>query len=174
MSGLIHIYHGDGKGKTTAAIGLVIRAISNEKRVVFTQFLKGDNSSELKILKTLDNIEFVFCKENFGFVWNMNEDEKQRAKKEYTNQFINAINLAKEINADVLVLDEFCAGYELEFIDNKIALEFLKSKPENLEIVITGRNPKVEIINLADYISEIKKIKHPFDKGIDARKGIEY
>ncbi len=174
MSGLIHIYTGDGKGKTTASIGLVIRAIANDKKVVFTQFLKSDTSSELKVLKTLENIEFVFCKENFGFVWDMDEKEKQRAKNQYTNQFLTASEIAKNTNADMLVLDEFLAGYELGFIDNKLALNFLKNKPENLEIVITGRNPKKEILNLADYISEIKKIKHPFDKGINARKGIEF
>ncbi len=174
MKGLIHIYTGDGKGKTTSAIGLTIRALSNDMKVVFTQFMKGDNSSELKILKKLDNIEFVFCKENFGFVWNMDEEEKIRAKNAYTQQFLDCTNKAIEIKADMLVLDEFNSAYELGFINNEIALNFLKSKPENLEIVLTGRNPKEELTEIADYISEINKVKHPFDKGINARKGIEF
>ncbi len=174
MKGLIHIYTGDGKGKTTSAIGLTIRAVGNNMKVVFTQFMKGDSSSEINILKQIENINLIFCKENFGFVWNMDNKEKLRAKKEYTNQFLSSIEKAKEINADMLVLDEFTSAYELGFIDNSIALEFLKNKPANLEVIITGRNPKEELINLADYISDIKKIKHPFDKNINARKGIEF
>ncbi len=174
MSGLIHIYTGDGKGKTTAAIGLTIRALSNDMRVVFCQFMKGDSSSELKILKTLDNIDFVFCSTNFGFVWNMDEEEKERAKTAYTNQFQEAIKKAIDLKANLLVLDEFNSAYELSFIDNNIALDFLKNKPYDLEIVLTGRNPKEELLSLADYISNIQSQKHPFEKGINARKGIEY
>ena len=173
MKGLIHIYCGDGKGKTTAAMGLTVRALGSGMKVVLTQFMKGDYSSELKILRGLPNLQLVFCEQNFGFVWNMTEEEKLAAKSAYTRQFETAIQLATECKADMLVMDEFMSCYEMQFIDNEKALDFLKNKPENLEVVLTGRNPGPELCELADYISEIKKIKHPFDKGVTSRKGIE-
>ena len=173
MKGLIHIYCGDGKGKTTAAMGLTVRAAGAGMKIVLTQFMKGDYSSELKILKTLPGIQLVYCEKNFGFVWNMTEEEKQEAKAAYSAQFEKAVHLAVENDADMLVMDEFMSCYELGFLDKIKALEFLKNKPEKLEIVLTGRNPSQELCDVADYISEIKKIKHPFDKGINSRKGIE-
>ena len=173
MKGLIHIYCGDGKGKTTAAMGLTVRALGSGMKVVLTQFMKGDYSSELKILRGLPNLQLVFCEQNFGFVWNMTEEEKLAAKAAYTRQFETAIQLATECKADMLVMDEFMSCYEMQFIDNEKALDFLRNKPENLEVVLTGRNPGAELCELADYISEIKKIKHPYDKGVNSRKGIE-
>ena len=173
MKGLIHIYCGDGKGKTTAAMGLTVRAAGAGMKIVLTQFMKGDYSSELKIFKTLPPIQMVYCKKNFGFVWNMTEEEKLEAKAAYSAQFEKAVQLAVESDADMLVLDEFMSCYELGFLDKTKALEFLKNKPEKLEIVLTGRNPSQELCEVADYISEIKKIKHPFDKGVNSRKGIE-
>ena len=173
MKGLIHIYCGDGKGKTTAAMGLTVRALGSGMKVVLTQFMKGDYSSELKILRGLPNLQLVFCEQNFGFVWNMTEEEKLAAKAAYTRQFETAVQLATECKADMLVMDEFMSCYEMQFIDNEKALDFLRNKPENLEVVLTGRNPGAELCELADYISEIKKIKHPYDKGVNSRKGIE-
>lgn len=173
MKGLIHIYCGDGKGKTTAAMGLTVRALGNGMKVVLTQFMKGDYSSELKILREIPNVQIVFCEKNFGFVWNMTEEEKAEAKAAYTRQFETAVQLAVETDADMLVMDEFMSCYEMQFIDNKRAVEFLKNKPEKLEVVLTGRNPGPELCELADYISEVKKIKHPYDKGVASRKGIE-
>ena len=173
MKGLIHIYCGDGKGKTTASMGLTVRALGSGMKVVLTQFMKGDYSSELKILRGIPNLQLVFCEKNFGFVWNMTEEEKAEAKAAYTRQFETAVQLAIESDADMLVMDEFMSCYELQFIDNEKALEFLKNKPEKLEVVLTGRNPGPELCEIADYISEVKKIKHPYDKGINSRKGIE-
>ena len=173
MKGLIHIYCGDGKGKTTAAMGLTVRALGAGMKVVLTQFMKGDYSSELKVLKTIPELQLVHCEKNFGFVWNMTEEEKAEAKIAYSNQFEKAVKLALETDADMLVMDEFMSCYELQFIDNEKALEFLKNKPEKLEVVLTGRNPGPELCEIADYISEVKKIKHPYDKGINSRKGIE-
>jgi cob(I)alamin adenosyltransferase len=103
----------------------------------------------------------------------MTEEEKAEAKAAYTRQFETAVKLAVESDADMLVMDEFMSCYELQFIDNEKALEFLKNKPEKLEVVLTGRNPGPELCEIADYISEVKKIKHPYDKGINSRKGIE-
>lgn len=173
MKSLIHIYCGDGKGKTTASIGLGVRAAGYGMKVVFTQFMKNNSSNELKILEKIDNIHMLFCDKEFGFVWNMTEQEKEDAKKEYTKQFEKAIDYAVKNNCDMLIMDEFMSCFELQFIDNNKALEFLRNKPEKLEVVLTGRNPSDELCELADYITEMKKIKHPFDNGVNARNGIE-
>lgn len=173
MKGLIHIYCGDGKGKTTAAMGLAVRAAGSGMKIVLTQFMKGDSSSEISIIEKLDNVTVVFCKKRFGFVWNMTPEQKLEAAKSYSEQFEQVVKLAKDTDADMLVMDEFMSCYNYGFIDNAKAIEFLKNKPEKLEIILTGRDPKQELIDLADYVSEIKKIKHPFDKGQNARRGIE-
>ena len=173
MKSLIHIYCGDGKGKTTASIGLGVRAAGYGMKVVFTQFMKNNSSNELKILEKIDNIHMLFCDKEFGFVWNMTEQEKEDAKKEYTKQFEKAIDYAVKNNCDMLIMDEFMSCFELQFIDNNKALEFLRNKPEKLEVVLTGRNPSDELCEIADYITEMKKIKHPFDNGVNARNGIE-
>ena len=104
----------------------------------------------------------------------MTEDEKTLAKLEYNKQFNRVVETAKDLNADMLIMDEFMSCYNCGFLDKDSAVEFLKNKPEQLEIILTGREPAEELIELADYVSEICKIKHPFDKGINARKGIEF
>lgn len=181
MKGLIHIYCGDGKGKTTASIGLLIRAIGNDMPVVFTQFMKNDTSSEIDVIRNIQGTKLIHAKKHFGFYHRMTEEQKVEASKEYTDILMEAINVAKEKAFEqsksnglaLIILDEIISAYNYNIIDNDLLLEFLKNKPENLEIVLTGRNPKEELIELSDYVSEIQKVKHPFDKGIGARKGIE-
>ncbi|MDF2943657.1 MAG: ATP:corrinoid adenosyltransferase BtuR/CobO/CobP [Herbinix sp.] len=173
MNGLIHIYEGEGKGKTTAAVGLSIRCAGNGGKVIFTQFLKDNKSSELNILKTIIPIEVVSGGEFFGFYSKMSEETKVRAKEVYSNLLETVMNKASNGDYQMLVLDEIIAAYNFNLIDQSILLTFLKNKPSNLEVVMTGRNPSEELLELADYISRIDKIKHPYDKGIKARVGIE-
>lgn len=171
--GLIHIYCGDGKGKTTAAMGLTVRAAGCGMRVILTQFMKCGTSNEIKVMKTLPNITYACVNKNLGFSWNMTEEEKKEAKKLYQQLFRDVTKLAVEQEADLLVMDEFMSAYNYGWIDQREALEFLQNKPEKLEVVLTGRDPGEELIGLADYVTEMRKIKHPFEKGIPARKGIE-
>lgn len=173
MKGLIHIYEGDGKGKTTCAVGLAVRCAGNNQKVLFTQFLKDGTSKELNILKEIKQIEVFSATKNFGFTFQMTKEQKEQAAAYYQSYFKNIIKKIGELNYDMLVMDEFMAAYQAEFVDHTIALEFLKNKPEQLEVVLTGRNPSEELIQLADYHSKIKKIKHPYDLGIPARDGIE-
>lgn len=173
MKGLIHIYTGDGKGKSTASVGLTIRCAGHGDNVTFTQFLKNDRSSELKILEGIENIHLIHAEKTFGFVWNMNEEEKKEAKEVYTKLLKAAVNDAVENHSRLLVLDEIIATYNHDLVDRDFLLQFLKEKPEELEVVMTGRDPQNELIDIADYVSNIQKIKHPFDKGIPARVGIE-
>lgn len=173
MKGLIHIYCGEGKGKTTAAMGLTVRAAGCGMKIILTQFMKCGTSNELKIIKELPNVRFICVNKRLGFAWNMTEEQKKEAKMLYQQLFRDVARLAIEEEADLLVMDEFMSAYHYGWIDQREALEFLKNKPEKLEVVLTGRDPGEELIALADYVTEMRKIKHPFDKGVSARKGIE-
>ena len=172
--GLIHIYCGDGKGKTTAAMGLAIRAAGREKKVFITQFLKSGKSGELVSLEKLkEYITFLPGRPVNKFVWNMNDEEKMEAKREHTARFKEIKDIIKNEDYDLLILDEIIATINNGFIELNEVIDFLKNKPETLEVVMTGRNPKDELIELANYVTEMKCIKHPFEEGIPSRIGIE-
>lgn len=172
--GLIHIYCGDGKGKTTAAMGLGMRAAGNEMKVLLTQFLKSNKTGELNSIEKLkEYYHFVPGVPVNKFSWNMTEEEKKDAKIEHTKRFKEITKKAIDENYDLLILDELIGTVNLDFVPLDLVVEFLKNKREGLEVVMTGRGPKEELVELADYVSEIKAIKHPFDKGIPGRKGIE-
>lgn len=172
MAGLIHIYCGDGKGKTTASVGLAVRAAGAGKKVVFTQFFKDGSSSEIGQLKQLENIHVVHCKTVKGFFFRMTEEQKARASADYTRLFQDACSAAKE--ADLLVLDEIVSACNHGTVAEITVTDFLRNKPEKLEVVLTGRNPSENLLELADYVTEMKKIRHPYNQGIKARKGIEF
>lgn len=174
MSGCIHIYTGDGKGKTSAATGLAVRFAGSGGRVLFSQMLKDGTSGEIAVLKQIEGIDVDSCTECFGFSFSMSEETREKAVKAYTEYLSNVLNRVQMGGYGMLVLDEIIAAYNLAFIDRRLLLDFLQNKPENLEVVMTGRDPAEELTELADYVSEIKKIRHPFDRGILARKGIEY
>jgi len=172
MPGLIHVYCGDGKGKTTAAAGLAVRAAGAGKRILFAQFFKDGSSSEINILKTVENIKVVHCKTVRGLWRQMNDDQKAQACEDYTKYLTDVFALAKD--ADLLVLDEIISACNHGTVSETSVLDFLRSKPKDLEVVLTGRKPSEAILTLADYVSEIRKIKHPYDNGIAAREGIEF
>lgn len=172
VKGCLHVYCGDGKGKTTASVGLSVRAAGNGMKVLFCQCMKDGSSSEVEMLKKL-GITYRCCTKRFGFFWNMTEEQKKEAACAYTGLFEDVTKEASEGGYDLLVIDEFMSAYNHGMIDQKKALDFLLCRPEKLEIVLTGRDPGEEILKLADYVTEMRKVKHPFDEGIPARKGIE-
>lgn len=172
--GLIEVLTGDGKGKTTASVGLAIRAAGANLRVVFAQFLKDDTSSELCMLRPVSGIEVISCEKLFGFIKYMDEKTLVAAKEYYRAYFDKVTSFALENKVDVLILDEFMGAYNFDMIDKEKALAFVKQKPEYMELVLTGRDVPDEIAELSDYISEIYNVKHPYDRGIHARRGIEY
>lgn len=173
MKGLIHIYTGDGKGKSTAAIGLTIRCAGSGDTVVYTQFLKSGTSSELNIIKDIENIHIVEASKTFGFLFNASDEVKAEAKAVYSQLLKDVIAKAEELQCRMLVLDEVIATYNYNLLDKDLLLEFLRNKPEEMEVVMTGRDPAKELVEEANYVSDIKKVKHPYDEGIPARKGIE-
>lgn len=169
-NGLIHIYCGDGKGKTTAAVGLAVRCAGAGGRVLFMQFLKDGTSSEFIV--PIKGIDIVKSIENIKFVWEMTDEEKLYLSSRYAGIFRDTKIKSKDY--DMLVLDEIAAAISCGFIDEADVIDFLENKPTHLEVVITGRDPSGLLIAAADYVTEMNKVKHPYDRGIGARRGIEF
>jgi cob(I)alamin adenosyltransferase len=170
--GMIHLYSGDGKGKTTAAVGIAVRAAGRNKKIVFCQFLKNNQSGEIPILTSVQGIETILDYPVSGFTFSMNRQQKEQTALEQREKWKKAVQLSR--NVDLLILDEAIAAVNGGFLPLTWVTEFLKSKPETLEVVLTGRNPPPEIVPLCDYYSEINVKAHPYEKGIPAREGIEF
>lgn len=171
--GLIHVYCGDGKGKTTAALGLAVRAAGSGMKVVILQFLKGKLVSELNSLKLIPGITMLRNEEDLGFFKAMSEEDKQKARSYHNNNLENVLQMVENGECDLLILDEICAAYRLGMVDRERIDQLIINKRDDLELVLTGREPDELFLEYADYVSEIKKIKHPYDKKINARVGIE-
>ena len=173
MRGFVHLYCGDGKGKTTAAVGLSVRASGAGKSVLFTQFLKDGSSSELNVLRALPNVKVLCCERNFGFFRSMDKETRTAARRAYTALLEETLQKSAD-GVALLVLDEAVAACNHGLIEEARLLDFLYHKPEDLEVVLTGREPSQRLLDAADYVTEMKKRVHPFDKGVSARLGIEF
>ncbi len=172
--GLAHLYCGEGKGKTTAAMGLALRCAGRGKKVVIAQFLKDGTSGECLELAKMEKVTLLAANPSGKFSAQMDEEEKGRTRDAVIRTFEAAAGFAIRENAGLLVLDEACAAVNLGFLDEDALLNFLDTKPGLLEVVITGRDPSERIKEKADYITEMVKLRHPYDKGIAAREGIEF
>ncbi|MGI5946365.1 MAG: cob(I)yrinic acid a,c-diamide adenosyltransferase [Lachnospiraceae bacterium] len=173
---MIQIYCGDGKGKTTAALGLAIRAAGRGKRVLIARFLKTDDSGEVPVLSGIPGIQVMPCKKTFGFYFRMTDQQKKEAAEYYSQQFEEVKTQAEEF--DLIILDEIMAACNYQLVSENAVVQWLEKQKEqdfhDLEVVLTGRNPSQRMQELADYITEMKLIRHPYEKGISARIGIEY
>ena len=172
--GFVHIYCGDGKGKTSAALGLAVRAAGRTKRILLVRFLKNEDSGEVPALRLIPGITVMPCDQEFGFVFQMDQEKKTKAAEYFQRRFEQACQTAAEEKYDVLILDEIMAACNYGMVREDDVAEFLEKRLGRLEVVLTGREPSVRLMELADYISEICMRKHPFEKGIAAREGIEY
>ncbi len=173
-TGLVHVYTGDGKGKSTAALGQVVRSLGYGMRVYIVQFLKSKDwySGELSSLSKFDGVAIVRYNQVhpiFDPKIDVNELRASVAK---------ALSEARDAmlseNYDIIVLDEINNAVSDGFVDVKEVVDFILSKPKQVELILTGRNAAKDIVALADYVTEMKCIKHPFEKGISARRGIEF
>ncbi len=174
MEGLVHVYTGDGKGKTTAAVGLGVRAYGRGMKVLLIQFLKGMETGELRAVKAFGSgFEIARSKEIVKFTWQMDEHERKETEKMQVKLFEKAQIAAAGGEKNLIILDEIMAAIKAGMIRKEDVLKFVENKPANVELVLTGRQAPKELIELADYVSEIKAVKHPMEKGIKARKGIE-
>ena len=165
---MIHIYTGDGKGKTTAAVGLALRAAGGGSRVLFFQFLKCDTSSERCMLGKVDNISLIDINCDMPFLFNADENTISKIKELYKTKLDEIYNLAKMY--DMFVFDEAISAIDCGVVDLDDILKF----KDFGELVLTGRGDISSVSEAADYITEMKKIKHPYDKGVQARKCIEF
>ena len=170
--GLVQVFTGDGKGKTTAALGTIIRALGHGLRVYIIYFMKGDYPyGERNILAKLPNVKFA----SFG---SLKFIDPANIKPEEIGQAKQALAAAREAmlsgNYDLVVLDEvnLAAAWKLVELDEVVKL--IDDKPENVELILTGRKADTKLIQLADLVTEMIKIKHPYDKKIKSRKGIDY
>ena len=167
--GLVHLYCGDGKGKTTAAMGLALRALGQGMRVVVVQFLKNGTSGELEPLKKLGAAVYS-GQPGAKFTFQMNAEEKAQAAKENNARLAEALQQP----CDLLILDEICAARNSGMVDEALAKQAVLERPQHREVVLTGRNPEVWMVEAADYITEMQPRRHPYEQGIPARKGIEF
>ncbi|WP_026477743.1 cob(I)yrinic acid a,c-diamide adenosyltransferase [Alkaliphilus transvaalensis] len=172
--GLIHIYTGDGKGKTTAAIGQGTRTAGGGYKVLMTQFLKGDDTGEINsIEKMAPNFKIKRFAGIRNFYRNLSDEGKQQVKVEAKEGIAYIKKALQEETYNLIIMDEIMAVLYNEILEVTEVVDLLKSKPEHVEMILTGRNAPIELVELADYVTEMKMIKHPFQKGIYARKGIE-
>ncbi len=171
IKGLVHVYTGDGKGKTTAAIGQAVRAKGAGLSVCILQFLKTQDSGELKSLAEL-GISVIRKETVSGFFFQLSDEQKEQLKGEVGYEF----ELAKKLlpQYDIVILDEIFGALENNLISTAELKRLIRKKPEGTELILTGRHAPSEIIEVADYVSEINVVKHPMNEGVPARAGIEF
>ena len=199
---MIQLYTGDGKGKTTAAVGQAVRAAGSGYRVMFCQFMKGGETGELEVLKELSQVEIYRCEREFPFFNAMTDRDKEEITEIHNAIIRNIIRRLDGLNNTgnisvngsgavglMVVLDEITYPLNWGLIDvslfkdlvgkvkalyNGRSGDSVEESLSRIELVLTGREPDRFILENADYITEMKKLRHPFDWGIQARKGIEY
>jgi len=170
--GLVQIYTGNGKGKTSAAFGLALRAVGRGLKVYIIQFVKGGfDYGELYVVDKLPNFKLkAFGRGKFV-------TEKPPRKKDI-KLAEEALSLAEKVvksgEHDIVILDEINVALNLKLIETEKVVELIKNKPKHVELVLTGRYAPSEIIEAADLVTEMREVKHPYNKGFQARKGIEY
>jgi len=174
-AGLVIVYTGGGKGKTTAALGLALRAVGHNKKVWMIQFIKGSwHYGEIDSAKRLGP-EFQLSPAGKGFVGIIDDTLPREA---HIKNAEDVLKICKENiqsdKFDIIILDEINYAINLDLIDVNDVIKLIKTKPKKLDLVLTGNHAKQEIIGLADLVTEMKEIKHPYKSGIKAKKGIDF
>lgn len=173
-TGLVHLYYGDGKGKTTAALGLALRALGCGRRVVLVQFLKNTPCGELAALARHDGMTVLRGKAGAHFTFAMTAAERAQTKAIHEGNLAQALTLVRAGVCDLLILDEVTDALQAGLLDEALLREAVLKKPDGLELVMTGHHATGWLVQAADYVTEMKKCKHPFDRGVPAREGVEF
>ncbi|MDY6825973.1 MAG: cob(I)yrinic acid a,c-diamide adenosyltransferase [Bacillota bacterium] len=172
--GYVQIYTGDGKGKTTAALGLGLRAVGSGLRVIMFQFLKGSPSGELKSVTMLgENFEIIRLAESKKFFWTMNEQEKNELKKNMKGELDRVREVLTGEKYDILILDEIMAAIHGGLLSVEDVCVLIDARPPGMEMVLTGRSTPNKLIERADLVTEMHCIKHYINESVYARVGIE-
>jgi len=173
QKGLILLYTGNGKGKTTAALGLVLRAAGHGYKTAIIQFIKNlENTGEIKAAKKIFAEHLEIYPMGTGFTWDAKDrDELRRAAEKGWELAREKIHSG---NYSMVILDELTYALNYGLLDQKQVISCLRQKPPELHIIITGRDASAELIALADLVTEMKEVKHPYQQGVKASKGIEF
>lgn len=169
---MIHLYCGDGKGKTTAAVGLAVRAAGNGLKVFFAQFMKGRATGEMNILPEIPGIAVFRADASEKFTFQMDRSERDALRT--ANDLALRKIMPASSDADLIILDEAVTAVEKDLLDEEVLRTFLEEQGRIKEIILTGRTPESWMVEIADYVTDMEKIRHPYDSGTEARKGIEY
>lgn len=171
---MIQLYHGDGKGKTTAAAGAALRAAGRGRPVIFAQFLKGQESGEVSVLRGITGIRVLRSGKAFPFFAEMTEAQKEELTDIHNRILAQIRRALREKQADFIVLDEITHACRFGLLDETLLDGILAcGKGLETEILLTGRDPSAKLLEISDYISEIRAVRHPWEKGVPARAGVE-
>ena len=171
---MLHVYYGDGKGKTTAAIGLAVRALGCGQTVCLVQFLKGRGTGEVVFLEKTPGITILRGKTAACFTFQMNEAQKAECAVRQAEIFAEGMAMARQGRCDLLILDEVLDAARLGFLPEDALRKLTGEAAPVAEVVVTGRGPAPWLLEAADYVTHMVKEKHPYDRGIAARRGVEY
>lgn len=173
--GYIQIYTGNGKGKTTAALGLGLRATGDGFTTYMIQFLKSWKTGELKAVEKLSPNFSIFRFElPKDFIWNLKPDQIRLLKEEINEGYNFAIKVLQNRECDILIIDEIMGALSNKLLTEEQVIQLMELKPTDMELVFTGRNVPQAIYEKADLVTEMKDVKHYFNNGVEAREGIEY
>lgn len=174
MTGLIHIYTGEGKGKTTAAVGLAVRALGHDMKVCYAHFNKQPELYGYNEIQSLEKLGATILGFTKGH-WSFNQlVTRESSREDVKNGLAQLAEFIQKENPDLLILDEILISVRDGILAEEEMIEFIAQKPAHLELVLTGRGASDGLIEVADYVSNIQKIKHPFDRKIHSREGIEF
>ncbi|MGL1932477.1 MAG: cob(I)yrinic acid a,c-diamide adenosyltransferase [Desulfotalea sp.] len=171
MHGLLAVYTGNGKGKTTSSLGHIVRALGHGKKVAVVQFIKGSwQTGEQKFFQEQNDVDFHVM--GRGFTWNSEDLDKDIAIAR--DAWHLAVDIINENNYDLVVLDELTYLPHYNMIEESVIVDVLLNKPKNQHIIVTGRYASNKLIEIADLVTEMQEVKHPFKKGIKAQAGFDF
>ncbi len=170
----LHLYMGEGKGKTTAAMGLALRALGHGRRVLVAQFLKDGRSGELEALRAFPGAHVAKVPPTGKFTFQMTQEEREVARAQQIAAIEALIGLVEEERPQLMIFDELAVTAAIGMVDEKSLWRLIEAGLAHGEVVVTGRSAPESLLARADYISEIVKRRHPYDEGLRARKGIEW
>ncbi len=174
MTGLVQVYTGEGKGKTTAAMGLALRAAGHGMKVYIVQFLKNGRSGEICTLRKIKGVRILCTGGCSSPLKSPTEPERNQLRAEFKNTLSECTKIMESGKYDILILDEINVAMKKGLINQNAVIDLLSKRPEGVEIVLTGRGAPRKIVELADLVTRMEEVKHPFKKGIKQRKGVEY